>query len=241
MAGTGFDFKKLLDESKQTLLSPKEYFTGMAKTGGLIEPIIKAVVYGLAAGIISFLLGLLRLSPVMGMGMFGAGVGIGALIMTPVFAIIGLFIGAVIMLIISAICGGSTEFEVNTRVTAALLVLMPVNAVLQLFSRFSFYLGLVIGIALSLYGLWLIYLALCNALSAKQNVAKIVIIVLAALSIILSISSIAAYRSMSYMGGKMMQKLEANTEEAKAAQQKVEKLMQEWKKKMEEAQKGQKK
>ncbi len=53
-----------------------------------------------------------------------------ALVWTIVGALIGLFIGAVIMLIISAICKGSTDFEANLRVVAAVMVLMPINALL---------------------------------------------------------------------------------------------------------------
>lgn len=239
MAETGFNFSKFIADSKKTLLSPKEYFTGMEKSGGMVDPIIKAVLYGLAAGIISFILGLLRLGGMgAGMGMFGSAVGIGALIFTPIMAVIGLFIGGVIMLILSAISGGSTDFEANVRVAAALCVLMPVNALLSIFGRISIYLALVIMMLVSLYGLWMTFLALAHTLSAKESVAKIVMIVLAVLAIILSISSFAAMRTVSYMGNRVIEKMEGSTKEAVEARKQAEALLEQIKKQMEEAQKG---
>ncbi|HOP65028.1 MAG TPA: hypothetical protein PK906_16745 [Spirochaetota bacterium] len=35
MAEGGFDFKKLVDETKATLIAPAEYFTVMPKEGGI--------------------------------------------------------------------------------------------------------------------------------------------------------------------------------------------------------------
>ena len=46
-------------------------------------------------------------------------IGIMAFIWSVIGAVIGLFIGAVILLVISSICKGSTDFEANMRVTAA--------------------------------------------------------------------------------------------------------------------------
>ena len=47
----------------------------MKTTGGMTEPLIKAVIYGAIAGVISFIWSLLKIGAVTG-GMFGGAIGI---------------------------------------------------------------------------------------------------------------------------------------------------------------------
>ena len=61
MAEAGFDFQKFIEDSKSVLTAPKEYFSSMPKTGGFVEPLIKATIYGLVAGVLYFIWGLLHL------------------------------------------------------------------------------------------------------------------------------------------------------------------------------------
>ena len=77
MAEVAFDFKKFIDETKATILTPADYFSVMPKTGGFAEPLIKAVIYGFAAALINLLWVTLSLSAVGGAfgGMLGGGVG----------------------------------------------------------------------------------------------------------------------------------------------------------------------
>jgi hypothetical protein len=114
-------------------------------------------------------------------------------------SIIGLFIGAVILLVISSICKGSTDFEANVRVTAACMVIMPISAFFGLASHFNVYLGSIISLAISLYGLWLLYNGLVEALKANKETAKIVIYILIALTVLIMIFSIAALGRTSKM------------------------------------------
>jgi hypothetical protein len=183
-----FDFNSFINESKETILNPKSYFTALKTTGGMVEPLIKAVIYGAIAGIFTFLWGILKL---------GVAGGIVGLIGYIIGAAIGLFIGGVVLLIISAICSGSTDFESNVRVTAPLMVLMVVNAVLGFISGFSLILGLIISFLVGLYGLWMLYNALVETLKAKEATARIVCYVLAALSLLGTISGIFALRKAS--------------------------------------------
>jgi hypothetical protein len=129
MANSTFDFNVFLKESKDVLVSPKSYFSTMKTTGGIAEPLIKAVIYGVVAGLIAFIWSLLKIGSST-MGLLGGAVGVMLFVWYIIGAIIGLFIGAVIILVISAICKGSTDFEANTRVTAALMVIMPISALL---------------------------------------------------------------------------------------------------------------
>jgi uncharacterized membrane protein YtjA (UPF0391 family) len=99
-------------------------------------------------------------------------------------AVIGLFIGGVVVLIISSICKGNTDFEANVRVTAALLVIMPISALFGFTMGINLYLGLIISLVIKLFALWLLYHGLVEALKGKPDTAKIVSYVFIALMVI---------------------------------------------------------
>lgn len=196
MSNGNFDFNAFVKESTDVLTKP-DYFSTMKTNGGMTEPLIKAAIYGIIAGVFSFLWSILHLS--FGSGLFGGAVGIMAFFSTVIGAVIGLFIGAVFMLILSAICGGTTDYEANVRVTAALMVLMPINAVLKVFSGLNFYLGILVTLAVGFFGLWLTYKALVQALKAKPDTSRIAVLVLGALLLITTLTGIGAGRRLSRM------------------------------------------
>ena len=183
MSNESINFKKILNDSRETLLNPKGYFSSMPLSGGLTEPLIKAAIYGVVAGLFSLLWHLTGFSA-MGVGIWGGTIGILSLIYAVIGAIIGLFIGGVIMLIISAICGGNTDFEANVRVSASLMVIYPINAFLAFFYAINFTLGGLVGLAVSLYGIYLLYHAVIQALKGKESSVKIVAIVLLVLALV---------------------------------------------------------
>lgn len=191
MSNTTFDFNALIKESGDVLMNPKDYFSRMKKSGGIAEPLIKVVIYGVVAGIIAFLWSLLKIGVATG-GMMGGAVGIGLFVWYIIGAIIGLFIGAVIILVISAICKGSTDFESNVRVTAAVMVIMPVGALLGFISGLNITAGLIVGLAVNLYALWLLYHGLIEALKARPETTRIVMLVLAALLVLFLLVGIGA-------------------------------------------------
>jgi hypothetical protein len=188
-----FDFNVFIKESTDVLVNPKSYFSTMKTTGGMTEPLIKAVIYGAIAGAIAFLWSLLKIGAA-GSSLFGSAIGIMAFIWSIVGAILGLFIGAVILLVISAICKGNTDFEANVRVTAALMVIMPISALLGFTGHFSLYLGLIIGLAINIFALWLLYNGLVEALKAKPETAKIVLYILIAIIVLMTLVGIGTKR-----------------------------------------------
>jgi hypothetical protein len=193
MSDTSFDVNAFIAESKSILVNPKSYFSTMKTSGGMTEPLIKAVVYGAVAGAFTFLWYILRLGAMSG-GIFGGAVGITALFTTIIAAIIGLFIGAVILLVISSICKGSTDFEANMRVTAACMVVMPVSAFLGFISHFSFFLGEIISVLIGLYSIWLFYNGLVEALKANRETSRIVSYVFVAIMVVYMLISFSAVR-----------------------------------------------
>jgi hypothetical protein len=189
-----FDVNEFIRESKEVLVNPKSYFSTMKTSGGMVEPLIKAVIYGAVAGVIVLIWGLLRLGGVTG-GMLGGAIGVMAFVWYIIAAVIGLFIGAVILLIISSICKGSTDYEANVRVTAAAMVVMPISALFTFVSGINIYLGLIISLAINIYALWIMYNGLVEALKAKPETAKIVMYVLVAIFVLFMILGLGAKRS----------------------------------------------
>ena len=186
-----FDFNLFLKESKETLLNPKSYFSTMPVSGGITEPLIKAVIYGTVAGIIYALWIILGFG-FAGGGMFGGNSVIMILFRSIIGAAIGLFIGAVILLIISSICKGNTDFEANIRVTSSLMVIIPISAFLSFFMGINMYLGMVVSLIVFLYSIWLLYHGLVESLKGKTETARIVcyvMIALIVLSLLLSLSA----------------------------------------------------
>lgn len=210
MAESGFDFSKFIEDSKATLTKPKEYFAAMAKEGGLVEPVIKALIYGLVGGIFGMIWSLLNLTASSPLGSVAGGstTGIFALIGSVIFALIGLFVGGVIMLIISAICGGSTNYETNVRVIASLMVLGPIQAFFNFLSGISIYLGMIVALIISLYGIWLMYNALLTTLQAKEGASKVVSGILGAIVILMMIGSVTCMQTASKMSDQYMQESE---------------------------------
>ncbi len=191
MSNGTFDFNVFIKESKDVLTNPKSYFSTMKTTGGMSEPLIKAVIYGAVAGVFAFLWSLLHVGAVTG-GMFGGAVGIMVFVWSIIGAVIGLFIGAVIVLIISAICKGSTDYEANVRVTAAVMVIMPINALLGFAGSINLYLGVIVSLAVNIFSLWLLYNALVEALKAKESTTKTVSYILIALFVLFTIVGLGA-------------------------------------------------
>lgn len=186
MENSGFNFNAFIADSRKALLKPEDYFSSMSTEGGFGPPIIKALIYGLVAGILSMIWGFLSLSAVGGAmgGAFGGAVGFLALIWSIIGALIGLFIGAVIILILVAIASGKTDFEPILHVTAALMVIMPVSALLNVFSAITPILGSLLSLAVNLYALWMLFHAMTKTLGAKVDTSKILMFVLGGLLIL---------------------------------------------------------
>ena len=195
MSESSFNFNSFIKDSIDVLVKPKAYFSSMKTTGGIGEPLIKALIYGLIAGVIALIWGFLKLGG--SVGIFGGAVGIMMFIWYIIAAVIGLFIGAVIILIISAICKGSTDFEANVRVTASLMVIMPIGALLGFISGLNLTAGSVVNLLVNLFALYLLYHALIEALKAKVGSAKILTIILAALLALFFVIGLGAKRTAS--------------------------------------------
>lgn len=183
MSSQNIDIGRILKESTETLLNPKEYFATTPLTGGFAEPVIKVAIYGTVAGLFSLLWTVMGLSA-LGGTMWSGAAGIMALIYSIIGAIVALFIGGAVMLVLSAICGGNKDYEANVRVAASLMVVYPINAFMGFLYGISTNLGSVVGLLISLYSVYLLYHAVIQALKGKESSARIVAIVLVLLTLL---------------------------------------------------------
>ena len=192
-----FDLTAFIADSKQTLLKPEEYFSSMPTTGGFGPAIIKALIYGLIAGILNMIWSILEIGTMGGAmgGVFGGAVGFLALIWSVIAALIGLFIGAVIILILVSIANGKTDFEPILHVQAALMVIMPVSAFMNVFSAIHPIIGSLLSLAVNLYLLWMLFNAMTRVLSANPDTSKIIMYVVGGLFIIFFFIGIATRKA----------------------------------------------
>jgi hypothetical protein len=212
MSNGNFDVNEFVKESKDVLVNPN-YFSTMKTSGGMTEPLIKAVIYGAIAGLLSFIWSFLRIGGAT-TSLFGSTVGFAVFIWAIVGAVIGLFIGAVILLVISSICKGSTDFEANVRVTAAVMIILPITAFVGFLTGMNIYLGAVVKLAIDIFALWLLYKGLTQSLKAQPQAAKIVMYVLVAVFVLFMFVGLGARRSVEqFMKGYNFEKIEESPKE----------------------------
>lgn len=120
------DFAAMPQTAINVITKPAEFFQGMPKTGGFLEPLVFAVIMGFIAGIIHAVLGLFGAG--YGGGMTG---GLGVIIIMPIAVAIFSFIGAAIMFVIWKLMGSQEDYETAYRCGAYLTALAPITAVIS--------------------------------------------------------------------------------------------------------------
>jgi hypothetical protein len=153
------------------VLRPVEFFRGILRQGDLINPLIFAIICYEVSAILG---GLLRL---VGIGATNTGVGafLSSIILAPILAAIGLFIGAGILHLLVMLIVGSRNsgFEATFRVGAY-------AAVTSLVSWIPF-----IGGILSLYGIYLAIVGIREMHNTTTGKAALVVLIPAAVVLLL--------------------------------------------------------
>lgn len=165
--GTGSNaaLSSVLEIAKKVITNPVGFFKEMPKTGGLGDPLVFAVAIGLVSGVLTVILALFKLSSFV------------SIIVMPVLAIIGSFIGGAIMFVIWKLMGSEEDFETAYRCCAYLFAIHPVTMILGLIP----YLGTIVGMA---WGLYLVVLASTEVHKIKAKTAWIVFGVLTAIGLL---------------------------------------------------------
>jgi hypothetical protein len=120
------DFAAMPQTAVNVVTKPAEYFQGMPKTGGFLEPLVFAVVMGFIAGVIQALLNVAGLGPAAGYG-----AGFRMIIIMPIIAAVGSFIGAAILFVIWKLMGSQENYEAAYRCGAYLMALSPIMAIIS--------------------------------------------------------------------------------------------------------------
>jgi len=204
-----FDFQKFIDDSKNALTNPKEYFSNLETKGGLVEPLIKAIIYGAVAGLFTMIWSYMYIG---GGSIIGGAFGFSAFIMSIVGAVIGAFIGGVVILILSAICSGNTDYEANFRVAVSLMVIFPISAFLNVLGGISSALSTIVSLAINLYALYMLFFGLTLTLKGKEQTAKVMGYVLGGILVFFIVIGLVtrqvAKRVTGYSGKRIERKLE---------------------------------
>lgn len=179
-----FDINKVIADAKSVITNPVGYYQSMAKTGGFAEPLIFVAVMAAIMGIITAILSLFGSSAA---GILAAG--LSAIILMPIFAVIGAFIGAAILFVIWKLMGSPENYETAFRSLAAITAIYPIIAVLSIIP----YIGTIIGIV---WATWLLIQASVIVHGRNRQTATIVFGILGALMLISNVSSEYAARNM---------------------------------------------
>jgi hypothetical protein len=168
------------------VLRPVDFFRGILRQGDFINPLIFAIICYEVAAILG---GLLRL---VGLGATNQGLGgfIASIIFAPIFAAIGLFIGAGILHLLVMLIVGSRNsgFEATFRVGAY-------AAVTSLVSWIPF-----IGGILALYGIYLGIVGIREMHNTTTGKAALVVLIPVAIIFLLVLALIALVGAFLFFG-----------------------------------------
>ncbi len=175
----------ILDSAKRVMTDPTGFYRSMPQSGGFTAPVIFVLVMAVASGIIVALLTMGS----GGMGAAGAAVGFMAVVMLPIMALIGSFIGAAIMFVIWKLMGSDRSFETAYRCVAYAAAIMPITTLLA----FVPYLGTIVKM---LWSFFLMYVASVEVHAIAARTAAIVFGVLGALLLLANLSAERAAMQM---------------------------------------------
>lgn len=198
MPDTGFTFRAFFRDSILSLARPWEYYPSMRRGKGIGEPLAAACIWGVITGIISFLWSVNGLGDIAGpLGkIIGGGFGILFFFGSLAGAVFILFAGGLAILVLSSLCGGSTEFEPSLRVSASLLVIMPLKALLGFITGAGQEWGSIISFLTSIYAVWMLYHALKHALGCGARRAGAAALILSSLPLLALMGGIICNRAV---------------------------------------------
>ncbi|MGI9285243.1 MAG: YIP1 family protein [Pseudomonadales bacterium] len=183
-ASSTFNLGKLVEDAKAVVTDPVGFYRSMAKTGGYAEPVIFVVVMAAITGLMVAVFSMFGIGQVGGMA-----VGAFAVIVMPIMAVIGSFIGAVIMFIIWKLMGSPHGFETAYRSVAYATAIYPITFFLSLVP----YIGSIVSVC---WGMYLMFIASQDVHGVARQTAMMVFGVLALLVVFFQVSSEIAARKI---------------------------------------------
>lgn len=122
------DWAAIPRNAAKVLTSPRDFFAGMPKSGGYLEPFAFMVSMGFAAGVLHLLVKALGLAPGV-----GTDVALSSVVVMPATLAAFGFVEAAVLHLLWRLMGSAETYETAYRCTAYVSVLVPVAVVLQVF------------------------------------------------------------------------------------------------------------
>jgi len=201
------DFTTIPQTAMKVLTSPSEFFRGMPKTGGFVEPLVFMIAMGVVAGLLQSILSVLHLRVGAGMAM-----GLGSVIILPIMIGIFGFVGAAILFLIWKLMGSQESYETAYRCGAYIGVLSPISVLLHLIP----FVGAAVSVLLMTFFLVTASVVVHNIPSGK---AWLVFGIIGGLLVFFSVSAEFAARRFMREAGEYQKKAE---EAAKTMQKQAE-------------------
>lgn len=180
MSEKPFDLSKVIDDAKSVITTPLAFYKNMPVSGGYSEPAIFVLVMGFVVGCLNLLFSVFA-------GNFGAA--IGSFLIGPFLIVLFSFVAALIMFVLWKLMGTAHDYETAYRCVAYTMAAQPVMAILGVIP----FLGPVI---VSLWAIYLIYIA---SVEVHKVDAKMARIVLGVIALVMVISGIGAQRATTEM------------------------------------------
>ncbi len=183
----GDPVQSFINTVRNVITAPVGFFRGIRREGDLVIPLIFAIICYEVAAILGGLLALVGISGQQGFGSFLA-----SLVLAPIFATIGLFIGAGILHLLVMLIVGSRNagFAGTFRVSAY-------SSVTSLVSWIP-----VIGLIASLYGIYLAIVGVREVHNTSTGKAAIVVLIPAVVVILLILVIVALVGAALFFGAQ---------------------------------------
>ena len=179
--------RSLPETAKMVVMQPTAFFQTMPRSGGFVSPLIFMLVMSVIYAVIA------TLASIVSFGWLGM-TAIFSVILTPIFAIIGVFVVAAIVCVIWMMMGSKEKFEASFRIVCYCSAIWPIVAVLGLIP----YVGGAVGV---IWGSWLLILASVHVHQIAQKTATIVFGIIGLIFVLLSLGG-------QYASQQSMQQLE---------------------------------
>lgn len=123
------NFAAIPQTAVNVVTKPSDFFQGMPKTGGFLEPLVFLVIMGLIGGMIQAVINFIGFGPYAAYG--GAMTSkLDSIIFTPILLAIGSFIAAAILFAIWKLMGSQENYETAYRCGAYMTALVPITAII---------------------------------------------------------------------------------------------------------------
>ena len=175
-----FNFRKIFADTVSAVLRPQTYFTTLPTDSDFSEPTFKVFLYGVVVAAIHFMLKMLHIAPPV-MASADQADPLTALLALPALYVLILFLGAVLVMILSALAGGKRAFPPAVHVTAGLMALQPLSTLANI-AYVNVVAGALANQAFSLFWIWMFYHAMLRGLGCRRGGVLVLCGIIALLS-----------------------------------------------------------